>query len=59
MQGGGHLLIGAMPKSSGGISLLHKEPIELYHLRYDVLEQLDAHLKTPPKNSFRDMLDFH
>jgi hypothetical protein len=49
MQGGGHLLIGAMPKFSGGIPPLLKEPIILHHLLRDVFEQVDAHPKTPTK----------
>jgi hypothetical protein len=51
MQGGGHLLIGAMPKFSGDISPLLNVPIKLHHLRCDVLEQVDAHPKTPLKIS--------
>jgi hypothetical protein len=53
MQCGGHLLIGAMPQFSGGISPLLKEPIKPHHIRCDLLEQLDAHLKKPPKIAFR------
>jgi hypothetical protein len=48
-QGGGHLLIGAMSKFSGCIPPLLKKLIKLHHLCCDVLEQLDAHPKTPPK----------
>jgi hypothetical protein len=38
-----------MTKFSGGISPLPKESLVLVHLRCDVLEQVDAHLKMPPK----------
>jgi hypothetical protein len=38
-----------MPKFSGGIPSLLKEPIKLHHLHRDVLEQVDAHPKTPTK----------
>jgi hypothetical protein len=41
-----------MTKFSGGISPLLKESIILGHLRCDVLEQVDAHPKTPPKIAF-------
>jgi hypothetical protein len=41
-----------VPKFSGGIPPLLKEPIKLHHLRYDVLDQVDAHPKTPPKIAF-------
>jgi hypothetical protein len=38
-----------MPKFSGGITPLLKEPIKLHHLCCDALEQVDAHPKVPPK----------
>jgi hypothetical protein len=38
-----------MYKFSGGIPPLLKEPIKLHHLRHDMLEQVDAHPKTPMK----------
>jgi hypothetical protein len=41
-----------MPKFSGGIPPLLKEPIKLHHLLCEVLEQVDAHPKTPPKTAF-------
>jgi hypothetical protein len=41
-----------MTKFSGGISPLLKESIILGHLRCDVLEQVNAHPKTPPKIAF-------
>jgi hypothetical protein len=41
-----------MTKFSGGISLLLKESIIPGHLRCDVLEQVDAHSKMPPKIVF-------
>jgi hypothetical protein len=40
-----------MPKFSGGLPPLLKEPIILHHLRRDVLEQLDAHLNMPTKRA--------
>jgi hypothetical protein len=49
MQGGGHLLVGAMTKLSPGIPPLFKVSIMLHHLLCDVLEQVDAHPKTPTK----------
>jgi hypothetical protein len=36
-------------KFSGGIPLLIKEPVKLHHHHHDVLEQVDAHPKTPMK----------
>jgi hypothetical protein len=59
---GGHLLIGAMPKFSDGIPPLLKEPIKLYHLHCNVLEQLDAHSKTPMKIAlgiYRIFIEIH
>jgi hypothetical protein len=41
-----------MAKFCGGISPLLKESIKLHHLHCDVLEQVDAHPKMPPKISF-------
>jgi hypothetical protein len=41
-----------MTKFSGGISPLPKESIIPGHLHCDVLEQVDAHPKTPPKIVF-------
>jgi hypothetical protein len=38
-----------MPKFSGSIPPLLKEPIKLPHLRHDVLKQVDAYPKTPTK----------
>jgi hypothetical protein len=42
-----------MPKFSVGIPPLLKEPIKLHHLHRNVLEQLDAHSKTPMKIALR------
>jgi hypothetical protein len=41
-----------MPKYSGGIPLLIKEPIKLHHLLRDVLKQIDAYLNTWTKIAF-------
>jgi hypothetical protein len=41
-----------MIKFSGGVSPLLKESIIPGHLRCDVLEQVDAHPKTPPNIAF-------
>jgi hypothetical protein len=41
-----------MTKFFGGIFPLLKESIIPGHLRYDVLEQVDAHPKMPPKTVF-------
>jgi hypothetical protein len=48
-----------MPKFSGGILPLLNEPVKLHHLCCDVLEQVDAHPKTPPKIAFKILMSTH